>query len=226
MISSALGMLASFIPYEKRVYDVSAGGTYISLKSRIPSDGRADFTSEPSADMIVIEHFADDKQPFSFEQMQRKTTSSSYNGMLMFSKEAPLLKMSISLVPNTKEDIALSNLFNTVLSDEDRVVDICISQERLKDSASNGKWPFGDKQTSEIYNVALYDGVIESGPPGANGRGGAKGLLFSATQDGRLESHTYVLTFSSNVWASMYSYSSKPVRKGFLQSLKDTFTKG
>lgn len=213
-------MLASFIPYEKRVYDVSACGTYMTLKSRSLEEKATDFQeSSDDSSMITIEHFANDKAPFTFEQIQRKQTSSSYNGKLIFFNDAPLIKLSVSVIPNTKEDVSLISAFN----EKDSVVDLCVSQVRMESSASNAKWPIGDKAKEKVYNVALFGGVIESGPPGAS----SDSLLFSASTEGRLESHTYTFVFSSDTGINaIYAWKSKAQEKGFLQSLADKFTKG
>lgn len=220
MLTGALGMLASFIPYEKRVHDVSACGTYMTLKRRSLEENTTDFANgSKDSSMITIEHFANDKAPFTFEQIQRKQTSSSFNGKLIFFNDAPLIKLSVSVIPNTKEDVSLMDTFNS----QDSVVDLCVSQVRMESSASNAKWPIGDKAKGKLFNVALYGGVIESGPPGAS----SDSLLFSATTEGRLESHTYTFVFSSDTSIkAIYAWKSDAEEKGFLQSLKDKFTKG
>lgn len=230
MITGAIGMLASFIPYEKRVYDVSACGTRMMFRARKleEDDSWSVFSKGDGDGIITIEHFANDKAPFSFEPLQRKQTSSSYNGKLIFFNDSPLLKFSVSVIPNTKEDSALSDFFNKSSFGDyhfdamDMVIDMCISQERLEQSASNAKWPIGDKAKSKVYNVGFYGGVIESGPPGS----GEKGLAFSASTEGRLESHTYSFVFSPNRGDQFNSWVSEPKKTGFLQSIADKFTKG
>lgn len=209
MISGAAGMAVSLIAglfTEIKSNNVSASGTIISILTRNIKTGEPD---TPCSEPIIIEHFADDKSPFSISPTTYNHTSHSYNGRMISWKSVPVVTVEVSVIPNSIDDINLSNLVYWEKFEygypTTRSIELNIKIPRVK--ATDPK-----KKTGEYLSINFINGRVKDAPGGGNYYG--SGAV--ATADGRLEGNTYVFEFTE--W---WGGSSPMKEKSMMSKLKD-----
>lgn len=123
---------------------------------------------------FVITQFADDADPIDILSLQAGDSTMGLNGDLISWSKANPIKASISVVPNSIDDINLSILFeaNRVGKGKQGAKDII---------TLNIVYPFGNF-------VNLTNGIITDGMPGN-----------SISTEGRLKSKTYSFSFENKV---------------------------
>jgi len=193
MISSAIGVVGSLIARyftDVRSNDVSAAGAFLTIqtKNMDGSDGG------PLEEPFVIDHFADDKPPFVLDQVIVNETSPSYLGKLLAWKAVPLFNVSLSVIPNSEDDVALSSL-------------AYLEQFEVGDFGGASYGMYNIEMVLTIPRVVPDDPTRESGEnleikffngkiletPGAAGNFGSSS---NASREGRLEGKTYKFQFT------------------------------
>lgn len=191
MISSAVGVVGSLIAQhftEIRNNDVSASGSYITIQTKDIDTGSAD---GPIPEPFVITHFADDKPPFTLAPFKVNETSTSYRGDVLAWKTITIFDISLSVIPNSEDDLVLSALagdeqfeagpFGCAYGMSD--IEITLSIPRVKSSK---------KTRDEEINIKFFNGrLVES--PGASS---SLGSSSNASTEGRLEGKTYKFRFT------------------------------
>lgn len=207
MISSAIGVVGSFIASfftEIRGNDVSASGASVTIMTKDIESGSA---ATPVSEPYTIEHFADDKPGFAVGRTKYNETSSSFRGKMMSWKSVPTVTVEISVIPNSKDDVALSNILNWEKNDPDyqvtRDIELVVKVPRVKPDDPK-------KKSGEYCKITFTSGRICEAPGG----GSYCGAGDTASGDGRIEGKTYQFVF--NEWTG--STESMPA-KSWLQSI-------
>jgi len=196
MISSAIGVVGSLIARyftDVRSNDVSAAGAFLTIqtKNMDGSDGG------PLAEPFVIDHFADDKPPFVIDPVKVNETAPSYLGNLIAWKAVPLFNVSLSVIPNSEDDVALSTLaYSEQFEGSDfgarygmYNIEMVLTIPRVvPDDPSREK--------GENLEIKFFDGKILETP----GAAGEFGSSSNASQEGRFEGKTYKFQFT---WCRM-----------------------
>ena len=141
--------------------NVSANGLEVSLKASV---------TFPTGFSITA--FADDSDPFDLPEMQIAETAMGVNGDLVVWNTPAPITITLSVIPNSEEDVNLSTLFE---------------QNR---TGKNKKSARDSITITAIYpdekKLTLVNGVMTNGMPG-NGVASA----------GRLKSKTYTFAFEN-----------------------------
>lgn len=189
MISSAIGVVGSFIASfftEIRGNDVSASGSSITIMTKDIESGSP---AAPMSEPYTIEHFADDKPPFTIGHAKYNETSSTFRGKMASWKSVPKVLVELSVIPNSKDDVALSNLLNWEKNDPDfqvtRDIELVVQVPRVKPDDPK-------KKSGEYCKLTFTSGRIGEAPGG----GSYCGAGDTATGDGRLEGKTYQFEFT------------------------------
>lgn len=155
LISSAVGMLASFIPYDKKVFDISAAGAKICISAKDAVTGA--MTVNP----VIVEHFANDQPAFKMEDITLNETAVSANGNMASWKGVPKTRITIAVIPNTLDDKYLSTMVQY-----DILNDVAVTQEVELEISIPRQTP-GDCTSGEMLKVTFTGGRIATTPAGA-----------------------------------------------------------
>lgn len=203
MISSAIGVVGSFIASfftEIRGNDVSAAGTSITLQTKDIESGKP---ATPISEPYTIEHFADDKPAFRVNTTRYNETSKSFRGKMISWKSVPKVVVELSVIPNSKDDVALSKLLNWEKNKVTREIELVVKIPRVKPDDPK-------KESGEYIMTTFTSGRILDAPGGGSDYGSGD----SATTEGRLEGKTFQFEFTD--WKGGTSSMQK---KSWLQSI-------
>jgi len=102
LITSAIGMAMSLIPYKKNLFDLSTQGTDISILG---------FVGEETM-TVELSKFADDKDAIEIKEIELNEVTTSYNGKLINVGKIPKYRVTVSLIPHSKNDVDMAKLAN------------------------------------------------------------------------------------------------------------------
>lgn len=189
LISSAIGMAMSLIPYKKNLYDLSTQNTTVTLF--------AIFDEGPATEIPLIQQFADDKEAISIQPCEINEVSSSYNGLAIVVKKVPKIRITLSLIPHGENDIAVAELANRITYDRSKNtserchISLTITQPRIDEQAAAFQLIGVGGATQKDATVRFSNGTIVS----ANAGGKKHGAETSALNSGRFEASQYTFEF-------------------------------
>lgn len=195
LISSAVGMAMSLIPYKKNLFDLSAQGTTVSVKGQ--------FGGAP-IQCPLITKFADDREAITITPIEVNDATSSYNGKIIAVGKIPLYRVSISLIPHSPNDISLSNLVNESMAQtwwsgvarKRGQIELIIDQIRIDEQAASFQL-LGIGGAKQGLAKAYFDyGVLLNSSAIGNSLNVKHGAETSVTRDGRQTASVYEFIFS------------------------------
>lgn len=188
LISSAIGIAMSLIPYKKNLYDLSTQNTTVTLQA---------FFDE-GAPMVInlIRQFADDKEAISIQPCEINEVSASMNGGAIVVKKVPKIRITLSLIPHSPNDIELAKLanrfaFSQSKDNETGYVQLSITQPRIDEQAASFQLIGVGGATQKVANIQFqYGSLVSSNVGGEN-----HGAETSALNSGRFEASQYTFEF-------------------------------
>ena len=188
LIASAAGVAMSLIPYKKNLYDLSTHGISVSI---IPSIG----------DSITLTKFADDRDAIEISPMEINETSTSYNGQLVVIGKIPKVRVTISLIPHSENDVKMAQLVKKFAmpsprkqgSKEKATVNLVITQKRM----NNFLQLISVQDMSTPSSATFVNGTIVSASAYSTDNNNlTHGSETTASRDGRFVASQYVLEFT------------------------------
>lgn len=143
-------------------YDISATGASVFIRS-----------SKTLPNGITIKQFSDDNDPFSVDNIQIREGAPALDGTAVTWGTLGLVTLTVSVIPNSPEDIALRTLWhaNRVFPGHTPALDNVTIVKTLVTGA----------------RTTYSNGYIKDGAPDTSG-----------TSEGRLKTNTYTFEFEKN----------------------------
>lgn len=197
LISSAIGMAMSLIPYKKNLYDLSTQNTTVSIEAKVGT----------SVTMIpLVRKFADDRDAIEISPMEWNETSTSYNGKLMVVGKIPKVRVTLSLIPHSEDDIALAKVASEMcvpppdmFGDRNRSeIKLTITQPRIDEQAAAFQLIGVGGAKQGVATAMFYSGaLVNSSAIGNYQKGtGKHGSETTASREGRHVASQYVFEFT------------------------------
>lgn len=194
LISSAIGMAMSLIPYQKKIFDLSTQGINITVER---------YVRGTKVDTLEVSKFADDKDAIEISQMEFNETSTTYNGRMIAVAKIPKVRVTLSLVPHSYDDVKLArmasgcSLYSTNGKRFGNTFNLTITQTRLIEKSAKQTVTIG-KLAAHKAKAEFADGVlVSSSAVGTVAQEMFHGAETSATREGRFEASQYVFEFTT-----------------------------
>lgn len=198
LISSAVGMAMSLIPYKKNLFDLSTHRTEVVVEGEFGGE---------SILIPLVTQFADDRDAIEIQEIDANEVTTSYNGKLISVGKMPKYRVTISLIPHSPNDIEMSNLALACSYQRTTVgglnakakgkVTLTVKQDRIDEQAASFQL-LGVGKAKQIKAVTEFQfGTLVSSSAVANVKSDMKhGAETTASREGRQTASVYVFEFT------------------------------
>jgi hypothetical protein len=196
LITSAIGMAMSLIPYKKNLYDLSTQNTTVMLTAKC--------NGSLVKSIPLVRQFADDRDAIEISPMEFNDTSTSYNGRLIAVAKVPKVRVTLSVIPHSPNDIDLADVAKWAVYNKTELgnrlrseITLTITQPRIDEQAASFQLIGVGGATQKLAMATFSNGVLVSSSAigteaGTNIKHGAE---TTSSREGRHVASQYIFEF-------------------------------
>lgn len=191
LISSAIGMAMSLIPYKKNLFDLSTHNTTVMITATYGG-----FVKE----IPLVRNFADDRDAIEISPIEFNETSTSYNGRIIAVAKIPKVRVTLSLIPHCPNDIDLAEVANWAAMHPNTwrqrgSIELTVMQPRIDEQAASFQLIGIGGATEKVAKATFSNGVIVSSSAIGTKTSVKHGAETTSSREGRHVASQYVFEF-------------------------------
>jgi len=191
LITSAIGMAMSLIPYKKNLFDLSTQNTTVKISGTVGGT---------PVDIPLVRKFADDRDAIEISPIEMNETSTSYNGRMIAVAKIPKVRITLSLIPHSDDDIKLAEIayWSSLHSGKYRIkgnIQLSIEQPRIDEQAAAFQLIGVGGAKQKVAKAIFKNGVIVSSSAVGTRASRNHGAETTSSREGRHVASQYVFEF-------------------------------